>query len=171
MMSAAQKQQLLKLTASDLAQLPPPAQAMVKATMQIRQSLYDIFGSFPQENVQPYSYSVSRTAAKGNAIAATATVQDSISVSSDAAFICTQVTGTSTGDYLLFPRQDASDRQIVNEAIHTSAFVGTGERPHYLPKPWLWPANTTVSFDFTNLTGVVNEVYLSFIGYKVYRRG
>jgi len=59
---------------------------------------------------------------------------------------------------------------LVNEAIHSGGYVGTAERPHYLPKPLLLQANTTLSFDFADLSGAGNDVYLYFVGYKVYRR-
>ena len=165
------KKQLLKLTPADLSQLPPAALASVKASMQIRQALYDLLGAFPQENVMPYFYNFSLTSAKGNALAANASGVASIKVSADSAFIACSVRGASSGDYLTFPRTDASDRQLVNEAIHNSAFVGTAERPAPLHKPLLCPANTTLSFDLTDLSGAVNEIYFTLAGYKVYRRG
>lgn len=172
-LSSEQKKQLLKLTPKDLealGQTDPGSLAIAKAVMQLRQASYDLLGAFPQEEIMPYAYSVSLTVAKGNAIAANATQQGSIRISADSAFIATQITGVSTGSYLVFPRTDSSDRQLVNEAIHSAAFVGTAERPHYLPKPLLAQANTTISFDFTDLSGAQNEVRFSFIGYKVYRR-
>lgn len=147
----------------------PGLRVAIKSLLQIRQALYDNFGNFPQDNILPYGYSFSLTSAKTNAIAANANASASIKISADSAFVATQITGASTGDYTIFPRTDASDRQLVNEAVHSSAYVGTAERPHYLPKPLLLPANTTISFDLTDLSGAENEVYFTLIGYKVYR--
>lgn len=168
-----QKKQALKVTAADLQTVmanDPGAALQVKSLMQLRQAMYDLLGAYPQESILPYAYTVSLTSAKGNAISANGTQQGSIRITADSAFIATQITGVSTGAYLVFPRTDSSDRQLVNEAIHSSAYVGTAERPHYLPKPLLLQANTTLSFDFTDLSGGTNEVRLSYIGYKVYRR-
>lgn len=165
------KKQLLKLTPNDLAQLPPAALAQVKGLMQIRQALYDLLGAFPQENVMPYYYNFSLTSAKGNALAANSSGVASIKVSADSAFIGVSIRGASSGDYTIFPRTDASDRQLVNEAIHSAAFVGTAERPGPLHKPLLCPANTTLSFDLQDLSGQENQIYFTVAGYKVYRRG
>lgn len=172
-LSSEQKKQLLKLTPSDLAELgqsDPGSLAVTKALMQIRQASYDLLGAFPQEDILPYAYGISLTAAKGNPIPAGGTQQGSIRITADSAFVATQITGVSTGNYTVFPRTDSSDRQLVNEPIHSGGYVGTAERPHYLPKPLLLQANTTLSFDFNDLSGAQNEVFLYFVGYKVYRR-
>lgn len=169
-MNTDQKQQLLKLTATDLAQLPPGELANVKGLMQIRQSLYDLFGAFPQANILPYTYSFSLTSAKGNALGASASGNASIKISADSAFVGVSVRGASSGDYAIFPRTDASDRQLVNESTHNSVYVGTAERPSPLHKPLLLPANTTISFDLVDLSGAVNEIYFGIAGYKVYNR-
>ncbi len=67
-------------------------------------------------------------------------------------------------------RMDASDRQLMNQAIISSALVGTAERPAPLHKPLLLPANTTISFDLTDLSGATNQVYFTLAGFKVYNR-
>jgi hypothetical protein len=161
---------LLKLTAQDLAQLPPGDLAQVKSLMQIRQALYDLLGAFPQENVMPYFYNFALTVPAGNALPANGTGVASIKISADSAFVAVSARGASSGDYLIFPRTDASDRQLSNQPTHSSAFTGTAERPGPFHKPLLLPANTTISFDLTDLSGAVNEVYFTMAGYKVYRR-
>lgn len=169
-MQNGQKQQLLKLTAQDLSTLAPGDLANVKALMQIRQSLYDLLGAFPQDNVMPYFYSFALTAAQGNAVPANGSAVASIKISADSAFVAVSARGASSGDYLIFPRTDASDRQLVNIAAHSSAVTGTAERPGLFHKPLLLPANTTISFDLTDLSGQDNNVYFTLAGYKVYRR-
>jgi hypothetical protein len=59
---------------------------------------------------------------------------------------------------------------LANNAVNSAAFTGTAERPMYLSKPLLLAANTTISFDLTDLSGAINEVYLTLHGYKVYGR-
>lgn len=148
----------------------PAAGAGIKALLNIRQALFDILGAFPQDNVLPYFYSFHNTSAAGNAISANGSIQNSIKISADAAFIAMSVRGMSTGDYTAFMRMDASDRQLMNEAVVSGAFMGTAERPGPLHKPLLLPANTTVSFDITDISGSTNELYLTLAGFKVYNR-
>jgi hypothetical protein len=135
----------------------------------IRQALYDVLGAYPAANVMPYAYSFQlSTAVSQGPVPANGTSQASIKITADSAFIARYITGASTGAYLITPRIDASDRLLVNTPIHSAAFVGTAERPMILPKPLLLPANTTISFDVTDLSGQDNSVYFSFIGFKIY---
>lgn len=158
----------LSISPSELAALPPAAQAEIKALLQIRQAIFDTLGTYPPRNVLPYCYSIERSVSLGNAVAANQTVQDSIKVSADSSFIACQVTGASTGDYLVMLRIDNSDRILMNRPVHSSAFVGTAERPHRFPKPLFIAANATISLDITDLSGAQNEIYLTLVGYKVY---
>ncbi len=160
----------LKLTAEDLNGLPPGDKAQVKAIYQLRQALFDILGSYPQDNVLPYQYSFNNTVLSNNAVAANATVQNSIKITADAAFVAMDIRAVVNGDFLLFMRIDSSDRQLMNQSVHSSIFAGTGQLPAPLRKPLLLPANTTLSFDITDLSGVQNEIRLTLSGFKVYNR-
>lgn len=161
---------LIKVTPQELAALDPATQAKVKAIFNLRQALFDILGSYPQDNVLPYFYSLSNTLAGGNAIAANTTVQNSIKISADSAFVALSVRGASTGDLSFFVRTDSSDRQLENIAVHSSNFMGTAQRPAPLHKPLLMPANTTLSFDLADLSGSTNQLFLTLAGFKIYNR-
>lgn len=161
---------LLDITAEQLQKLPEPAQTMVKAALNIKQALYDVLGSYPQDNVLPYFYQASNTTAKSNAVGANTTGQNSIKISADSAFVACSVRGASTGDFTAQLRQDASDRILMNEQIHSSALMGTAEFPGPFHKPMLLPANTTLSIDYTDLSGATNQIWLSLAGFKVYNR-
>lgn len=161
---------LLDITAQELNSLTPPVQAQVKALLNIRQGLFDILGAFPQDNVLPYFYSCQNTTADNTAITANGTVQNSIRISADSAFIAISVRGTSDGDFTAFMRQDASDRQLMNIAVNSNAIMGTAERPGFFHKPLLLAASTTVSFDFTDLSGSTNQLWWTLAGFKVYNR-
>ncbi len=161
---------LLDISAAELEQLPKDAKAQVKALLNIRQGLFDILGAFPQDNVLPYWYSFQNTTLQNNAIAANAVIQNSIRISADSAFIACAAQGTSDGDYTIFMRQDASDRQLMNIAVNSNAFTGTAERPGFFHKPLLLAASTTVSFDVTDLSGSTNQVWFTLAGFKVYNR-
>lgn len=161
---------VLDITEKQLLALPEPAQTMVKAALNIKQALYDVLGSYPQDNVLPYFYQASNTTAKSNSIAANSTGQNSIKISADSAFVACSIRGASTGDFTVQLRQDASDRIIMNEQVHSSAIMGTAERPGPLHKPMLLPANTTISLDYTDLSGATNQIWFDLAGFKVYNR-
>ena len=91
-------------------------------------------------------------------------------IAADTAFIACAAQGTSDGDYTIFVRQDASDRQLMNIAVNSNAFTGTAERPGFFHKPLLLAASTTVSFDVTDLSGSTNQVWFTLAGFKVYNR-
>lgn len=131
-------------------------------------ALYDIFGSYPRKNVLPYAYQWNLTGA--NQVGAGATGRASIKVSADAAFNSVYMTGTSSGAYSLFMRTDSSDRQLMDDAVHSATAVGTAERPFILPKPLLLAPNTTLSFSVQDLSGNANDIYFTMWGFKVYRR-
>jgi|GEM_PF-2007063 len=133
-------------------------------------ALYDIFGSYPRKNVLPYANSFNLLASEGNRLAANGTARPSIKISADASLVVTAITGVSTGDYSVFMRTDSSDRQLMQFPIHSSAMVGTAERPFFLPKPLLLAQNTTTSFDITDLSGAGNDVWFTLWGFKIYRR-
>jgi hypothetical protein len=161
---------LLDITKAELDSLPKDVAAQVKALLNIRQGLFDILGAFPQDNVLPYYYSFQNTTLTNDAIAANTTILNSIRISADSAFIACSARGTSDGDYTIFMRQDASDRQLMNIAVNSNAFTGTAERPGYFHKPLLLAASTTVSFDVTDLSGQTNQVWFTLAGFKVYNR-
>ncbi len=160
----------LNLTADELAALPPGDKAQVKAIYNLRQALFDILGSYPQDNVLPYQYSLNNSVIGSNPIAANATVQNSIKITADAAFVAMDVRGVVNGNMLIFMRTDSSDRQLMNQPVHSNNFLGTAQRPAPLNKPLLIPANTTLSFDLTDLSGAQNEIWLTLSGFKVYNR-
>lgn len=161
---------LLDITKEELDGLPAPAKAQVKALLSVRQSFYDVFGAFPQDNVLPYFYGCINTTANGNDIAANTTVQNSIRISADSAFVAISIRGVSDGDFSVFMRQDASDRQLMNISQNSGIVMGTAERPGFLHKPLLLAANTTISFDFTDLSGATNQIWWGLAGFKVYNR-
>lgn len=160
----------LDIDEKTLNSLQEPAKSQVKALLNIRQGLFDILGAYPQENVLPYFYGITRTTAQSTQIPANTTVTSSIRITADAGFIARALVGTSTGDYAFFMRTDSSDRQLENIPIHSTAGVGTAQRPGFLHKPLLMPPNTTLTIDFTDLSGADNEVYWYMAGFKIYNR-
>jgi len=151
-----------------IGKIPPAAEANMLGLASLRQALFDVLGAYPAANVIPYAYSFELSARLSTAVAANATANANIKVTADAAMIGMRITGASKGAYLITPRIDASDRVITNRPIHSSAWVGTGERPNYLDKALLLPANSTISFDVTDLSGASNDIFFSILGFKIY---
>lgn len=150
-----------------------PVMGNVLANMpgeEFKDVLYDIFGDYPRKNVLPYMYQFRLTTAEATALAALGTARATIKVSADASFVARYITGASTGDYTVFLRTDSSDRQLMDDPVHSATVVGSGERPFILPKPLLMAPNTTVTFTLQDLSNAVNEVYVTLCGFKVYRR-
>ncbi len=161
---------MLALDEKNIAALPPAIQAEVRAILGIKQALYDCIGSYPLDNVLPYVYGFSLSPLTANQVGANQTVQTSIKISADAAFIGMSIRGASTGDFLTFMRIDSSDRQLQNISVHSTALVGTGERPAPLHKPLMLQANTTISFDITDISGSLNSIFFYIFGFKTYQR-
>ena len=161
---------LLQITEKDLEALPHAQALMIKAWLNIKQALYDILGAYPQGNVLPYWYEASNTLAKSNAIPASSTGTNQIKISADAAFVACSIRGASSGDFTVQVLQDASDRQLTNEQVHSSTILGTAQFPGILHKPLLLPANTTITMNYTDLSGDTNQIWFCFVGYKVYNR-
>jgi hypothetical protein len=151
-----------------LRNISPEGQANALALAGVRQAIFDTIGAYPARNVMPYAYSFELSQRLSTQVAANGTSNASIKVTADAAFIARYITGVSTGAYLLNMRVDASDRQLNNIMVNNGAFVGTAERPNILPKALLLPANSTISFDITDISGQINNVYFTLIGYKIY---
>lgn len=158
------------ISEQDMKNLPPDAAAITKAILQTRQALFDILGSYPQDNVLPYFYSLNNSVLGGNPIAANTTIQNSIKITADAAFVAMDMRATVQGDLLAFMRTDSSDRQLMNQPVNSNNLFGTGQWPSPLRKPFLIPANTTLSFDLTDISGAQNQIWLTLAGFKVYNR-
>ena len=62
-----------------------------------------------------------------------------------------------------------SGRQMMQNAIPISSFMGNGELPFILPNPRKFLSNTTIQIAFTNFDAAVTyNIRLAFIGYKIY---
>lgn len=152
-----------------LAQGNLAAAANAAATMAVRQAQYDTAGLYPSFNVMPYWYGCSNVGS--NSIGANATVNNSIKITAEAAFVCTDLRVVTTGALRIFARVDASDRQLMNQPMNIANVAGTAQRPGFLAKPWLIPANSTISFDFTDISGSTNTIELTLNGFKLYNFG
>lgn len=64
-----------------------------------------------------------------------------------------------------------SGRQLMQNPIPVSSFMGDGQLPFILPNPRLFLRNSTIQVAFTNFDAAVTyNIRLAFIGYKIYRK-
>jgi hypothetical protein len=62
-----------------------------------------------------------------------------------------------------------SGRQLMQNPIPVSSFMGTGELPFILPNPRKFLRNSTIQVAFTNFDAAATyNIRLAFIGYKIY---
>ena len=63
-----------------------------------------------------------------------------------------------------------SGRQLMNNPIPVTSFMGDGQLPFILPNPRLFLRNSTIQVAFNNFDAAVTyNLRLAFIGYKIYR--
>jgi hypothetical protein len=149
---------------------PDGANAFGLPPQDLINALYDIFGDYPRKNCLPYANGFNLLSSTSNALSALGTATPAVTTTADAAHVVTLITGASTGEYSITLRTDSSDRILMPLPIHSSAMVGTAERPFPLPKPLLLAPNTTVSLTVTDLSNATNEVWFALWGFKIYRR-
>jgi len=62
-----------------------------------------------------------------------------------------------------------SGRQLMQNPIPVTSFMGNGELPFILPNPRKFLRNSTIQIAYTNFDAAVTyNVRLAFIGYKIY---
>lgn len=62
-----------------------------------------------------------------------------------------------------------SGRQLMQNPIPVTSFMGNGELPFILPNPRKFLRNSTIQVAFTNFdAAVAYNIRLAFIGYKIY---
>lgn len=62
-----------------------------------------------------------------------------------------------------------SGRQLMQNPIPVTSFMGTGELPFILPNPRKFLRNSTIQVAFTNFDAAITyNIRLAFIGYKIY---
>ena len=62
-----------------------------------------------------------------------------------------------------------SGRQLMQNPIPVSSFMGDGQLPFILPNPRKFLRNSTIQIAFTNFDAAITyNIRLAFIGYKIY---
>lgn len=79
-------------------------------------------------------------------------------------------TGTNV-DSTLTVQNSGSSRDFMNRAVLTEAYAGTGQRPHYLSKPYMFRPSSAIVATLTNVSGVTfNRAQVVFEGYRRWSR-
>lgn len=79
------------------------------------------------------------------------------------------VTGISDGNYRLRVRDGEQGKHLTANAtfIDHRNFVGTSERPYFLKGRRRFRANTTIIMEFTEISGLPNDIEVALHGIKV----
>ncbi len=143
-------------------------------------ALARIFGSLAAKDEETYWYAISSTSGAGfadltnvigNQIPAT------IQITQEADFIatrCLQTTVNPTtgvpivGSYSARIRDNSSDRELMNQPIHSDLLAGTALRSVPFTKNRLFRRNSTITIDLANVQAVASRIFLVFQGYKLF---
>jgi hypothetical protein len=120
--------------------------------------------------------------AEALALAAGGTANDVINIEADSRFILQKLSyqadiaaAAYTDSTRPWPNvsiqlvDTGSGRQLMQNPIPLTSFMGTGELPFYLPNPRAFDRNSTIQVAFTNFDAAVTyNIRLAFIGYKIY---
>lgn len=126
-----------------------------------------------QFHVEPFWYAVDPTVGGTVPLGAAATTTSPIQITQEADFIAEKITGFVApvgGTFTLLITDNATSRQLSNQAIVSTAIIGTAERPAIM-KPRLFRRNSAVQFTFTNISGAaITRLQVVLVGYKIYDR-
>ena len=128
-----------------------------------------------RRDIYTYSAEVAAIAVGGNA-------NDTIAIEADSDFILQKLTyhadiagAAQTAATRVVPnvsvliKDTGSGRQLMDTSIPIPSLFGTGELPFILPNPRLFMRNSTIQVAFTSFEAAITpDVFLSFIGYKIY---
>ena len=120
--------------------------------------------------------------AEALAIAPAGSANDIINIEADSDFILQKFTyqadiaaAAYTADTTPIPLitiqliDSGSGRQLMQNPIPVSSFMGNGQLPFILPNPRKFLRNSTIQVAFTNFDAAVTyNLRLAFIGYKIY---
>lgn len=119
------------------------------------------------------------------ALAVAAVVTDNIPIQADTDFVLEKLTfhadiagaaltdsSRVTPNVSILITDTGSNRQLMDASVPLTTFFGTGEIPFILPQPRVFSANSVIQVQYTSFEAVnTPDIFLAFIGHKVYRAG
>ena len=117
-------------------------------------------------------------------LTASGTGTDNINIQADSDFVVQKMTyvatisnAIQTDSSRVLPlvtiqvTDSGSGRDMFAEAVPVTAIMGDGNLPFILPKPKLYASRSSIIVNVSNLTSTAYNLYIAFIGYKVFRKG
>ena len=101
-------------------------------------------------------------------ISALATVKTTINIANDGAFELGKISGSSTGAFTLKIYDPNTGRVLTNQPIHSDLIVGSSAFPYILPEPLFMKRSGYLNLEITDLSGNVNDIYLTLAGRRIY---
>ena len=128
-------------------------------------------GIFKQFNTEPFYNSIDPTVGGTVPLAAAATFQGAIAITSEADFVGEKWTFevVPLGALFTVRVEDASsNRTLMNQPLISNNFLGTAQRPA-LWKPRLFRRNSNIMFTIQNISGApIVRLQVVLCGYKIF---
>jgi hypothetical protein len=151
-------------------------EGIVAGLREVSRDLLKAFGPVLDRNEEPYSYIFTfadTTTTVANGAVGTATQnfeQASYFVCTSREYYAVPASGTNT-DTLIQIILSGSSHRWFTERVFAQASFGTGQRPHFLPKPHIIMPGSTVQAEIENVSGVtLNRGQIVFNGYRVFSK-
>ena len=101
-------------------------------------------------------------------VAANGSMNLRIEVDNDAHFLVQKLTGFKVGSCTVSIREGSRDRDWQNQAVHFDCLFGNGQLPNVMYANRFVYRGSVVTIDVNDLSGLANQVELSFVGVKLY---
>lgn len=135
-----------------------------EAPPEVYQKMYEYFGRKERTNV----YFLTTDATVTLPASATTVTSAFARVTDEADFEIYKICSTSQGAYEWTLRDTSTGRILSNDYTTNTMRTGTAEYPYILPEPILIERNYSLQFDFRNLSGASNNVYITLVGRRLY---
>lgn len=132
-------------------------------TVQLIMHGYKEYGQLPSMVYKEkwFQYSTDR-----QSLSANQQQQYSVRIQSDSDFLCQKIVASSTSTFTVQITDTATNKLWFSSAANSANLVGTAQRPFYMLKPRLIPANANLIVQLTDTSGSSNTVELVLEGYK-----
>ena len=135
-----------------------------EAPPEVYQKMYEYFGRKERTNV----YFLTTDQAVTLPASSTTVTNGYCRVTDEADFEIYKICAVSQGPFEYTLRDTSSGRILSNDYTSNTMRTGNAEYPFIFPEPILIERNYQLQFDFRNLSGASNAVYITLIGRRLY---